>query len=74
MSLRVHYITYDGLRDPLGQTQVIPYLLRLGELGHQIDILSFEKSPEPLGWLRPLSQHVRWTALRYHRRPTLPAT
>jgi glycosyltransferase involved in cell wall biosynthesis len=41
---RVLYISYDGMTDPLGQSQVINYLLGLSKLGYQFDILSFEKA------------------------------
>ena len=41
--MRVLYITYDGLTDPLGQSQVLPYLLGTAEDGHEITVLSFEK-------------------------------
>ena len=37
------YITYDGLTDPLGQSQVIPYLTGLSNEGYNITILSCEK-------------------------------
>ncbi len=41
---RVLYITYDGLTDPLGQSQIIPYLLELSQRGHTIHIVSAEKA------------------------------
>jgi hypothetical protein len=37
------YVTYDGLTDPLGQSQVIPYLAGLSKYGHRIHIVSAEK-------------------------------
>lgn len=37
------YITYDGLLDPLGKSQILPYILGLCEVGYQFTILSFEK-------------------------------
>lgn len=40
---RVLYITYDGLTDPLGQSQILPYICGLAEQGYQFTILSFEK-------------------------------
>jgi glycosyltransferase involved in cell wall biosynthesis len=40
---QVLYIRYDGLTDPLGQSQVLPYLLELSTHGFQFTILSFEK-------------------------------
>ena len=40
---KVLYISYDGLTDPLGQSQVLPYLTELSKRGYQFTILSFEK-------------------------------
>jgi glycosyltransferase involved in cell wall biosynthesis len=40
---KVLYISYDGMTDPLGQSQVIPYLKRLSEHGYHFTVLSFEK-------------------------------
>ncbi len=40
---KVLYITYDGLTDPLGQSQILPYLKGLSRYGYQFTILSFEK-------------------------------
>jgi glycosyltransferase involved in cell wall biosynthesis len=40
---RVLYISYDGMTDPLGQSQVIPYLKELTKQGYQFTLLSAEK-------------------------------
>lgn len=40
---RVLYISYDGMTDPLGQSQVLPYLVKLSKAGYQYTLLSFEK-------------------------------
>jgi glycosyltransferase involved in cell wall biosynthesis len=37
------FISLDGLTDPLGQAQILPYLEGLSSLGYQIHILSAEK-------------------------------
>ncbi len=37
------YITFDGLSDPLGQSQILPYLYGIAANGFQIHILSCEK-------------------------------
>jgi glycosyltransferase involved in cell wall biosynthesis len=37
------YITFDGLSDPLGQSQILPYLCGIAKNGFQITILSCEK-------------------------------
>ena len=43
MPKKILYITYDGLTDPLGQSQILPYLEGLSLNGYQFTILSFEK-------------------------------
>jgi glycosyltransferase involved in cell wall biosynthesis len=40
---KILYISYDGLTDPLGQSQVLPYVCGLSKEGYQFVILSFEK-------------------------------
>lgn len=40
---KILYISYDGMTDPLGQSQVLPYLVALSEKGYRFTILSFEK-------------------------------
>jgi glycosyltransferase involved in cell wall biosynthesis len=40
---KVLFISYDGLTDSLGQSQVLPYYIGLSKLGHEITILSCEK-------------------------------
>jgi glycosyltransferase involved in cell wall biosynthesis len=77
------YISYNGMLDPLGQSQVIPYLKELSKLGTQFWLMSYERSPafSPQGLERSralrkeLSQYgIQWHALRYHQKPSLPAT
>lgn len=43
MNPSVLYISYDGMTDNLGQSQVIPYLIGLQKRGYRIHILSCEK-------------------------------
>ena len=40
---KVLYISYDGMTDPLGQSQVLPYLTALAGHGYQFTLMSFEK-------------------------------
>ncbi|RDC64107.1 glycosyltransferase family protein [Adhaeribacter pallidiroseus] len=42
-SSSVLFISYDGMTDPLGQSQVLPYLAGLSKLGYDITLLSCEK-------------------------------
>jgi glycosyltransferase involved in cell wall biosynthesis len=41
--MNVLYLSYDGLTDSLGRSQVLPYIIGLSKLGHSITIVSFEK-------------------------------
>ncbi len=86
MSLKdkgVLYISYNGMLDPLGQSQVLPYLRELSKLGLQFTLLSFERpaafSSEGTARRDELrkqltAEGIEWHALRYHQKPTLPAT
>src|SRR5712691_9546109 len=80
---RVLYISYNGMLDPLGQSQVLPYLRQLSKLGIRFTLLSFEraaafssegaaKRAELRGQLA--AEGIDWHALRYHQKPSLPAT
>ncbi len=79
---RVLYISYNGMLDPLGQSQVLPYLRVLSKLGVQFTLLSFErpaafsegaaKREELRAQL--VAEGIVWHALRYHQKPSLPAT
>ena len=42
--MKVLYLSYDGLTDPLGQSQVLPYIIGLGAKGFEFIIISFEKA------------------------------
>jgi glycosyltransferase involved in cell wall biosynthesis len=75
----VLYISYDGMTDPLGQSQVIPYMTGLARLGHRITVLSCEKP----GSLRELGDTCRqvfdefginWHHIRYSKRPPILST
>ena len=40
---KILFISYDGMTDPLGQSQVIPYLAGLTKNGYEFVILSCDK-------------------------------
>lgn len=73
------YVCYFGIAEPLVQTQVLPYLRALAEAGYAVYLLTFETIPlGPEGKTRRraelLSEGIAWSSLRYHKRPSLPAT
>lgn len=80
-SLGTLYISYFGLREPLVQTQVLPYLRGLADGGIAVHLLTFEP-PHP-AWpegeavaerARLARDGIRWYSRRYHKRPSVPAT
>jgi glycosyltransferase involved in cell wall biosynthesis len=76
----VLYISYDGMLEPLGQSQVLAYLERLAK-DDEIHLLSFEKARD---WQdaqarKRIVQRIRdagihWHPRRYHKRLTVVAT
>lgn len=73
------YICYLGLGDPLVHTQVVAYLRGLTEHGHVIHLLTFETGRLTRRRRRDLRAQmaksgIKWHGLRYHKRPSLPAT
>ncbi len=76
---RVLYISYDGMTDNLGQSQVIPYLIGLTRKGHTITILSCEK---PLAYEKR-EKHIaallkkngiNWEPIQYTAKPPIFST
>ena len=64
------YFSYDGLLDPLGQSQVIPYIQYLAAVGHSFTIISFEKEDRSPAEISALEQRlgeagVEWTRLPF---------
>jgi glycosyltransferase involved in cell wall biosynthesis len=69
--------------EPLGQSQVIPYLKELSKLGVKFWLISFERASsftaEGIEASRRLrdelsNYEIEWHVLRYHQKPSVPAT
>ena len=76
---RILFISYDGLTDPLGQSQVIPYLIGLSANGYQITILSCEKKErfsQRSGIIQNMLEQnsIKWVPVSYHKNPPVIAT
>ena len=85
MSVKPHvlFISYTGMLEPLGRSQVIPYLQALASEGFEFTLLSFEreaafteagkiareKLKEELA-----ESNIEWHWLRYHKKVSLIAT
>ena len=71
--LRLLYLSYDGLLDPLGRSQIAPYLTRFARQGIEVTLLSFEKREyrdHITVKRRELARRgIRWIPLRYHKHP-----
>jgi glycosyltransferase involved in cell wall biosynthesis len=80
--VRTLYVCYFGLREPLVQTQVLPYLRQLQSEKVQVSLLTFEPRLNQAWSLLELEKHrtalaaegISWHCLKYHKSPSLPAT
>ncbi|MGH2563356.1 MAG: glycosyltransferase [Ginsengibacter sp.] len=68
------FISYDGMTDPLGQSQVIPYLIGLSKHGYQFTILSCEKPARFATGKSKVEKilepyPIKWTPIPYHKKP-----
>lgn len=77
--MKILFISYDGMTDPLGQSQVIPYLQGLSENSHRIWLISFEK-PERFIFgnedIRNLLEkaEINWLPQTYTSKPAVLST
>ncbi len=75
----VLYLSYDGLTDPLGQSQILPYIEGLSKEGYVFTLISFEK-PERFKLLRRKIQarchasNIDWHPLEYTKNPPVFST
>src|SRR4030095_179604 len=72
------FISYDGLTDPLGQSQILPYLVGLSRKGHHIHVLSCEKEAKlkkngSLIEAICLKDGLHWNPLPFHTKPPVLA-
>lgn len=77
--MKALYISYDAMTDPLGQSQVIPYLLGLTKKGYNFTILSYEKRDRYTHFGQKLRKqlndsYITWRPFRYHKRFSVAAT
>lgn len=77
--LNTLFISYDGMTDSLGQSQVLPYLIGLSKSGYSISIISCEKETavRKNGKIiaELLAQHrIEWHPLLYTKKPPVLST
>lgn len=76
---RILYLTHDGLTDPLGQSQILPYLIGLSRQGFSIAIISLEKASRYNQLKQDVirlctANSITWMPHRYHTFPPVFAT
>jgi glycosyltransferase involved in cell wall biosynthesis len=79
MNGHVLYLSYDGLTDPLGQSQILPYIIGLSGKGYSFTVISFEK---PDAFIKNFeiiqaqckSSRIKWIPLKYHKQPPILST
>ena len=75
-------VTYFGLREPLVQTQVLPYLRELANGGVRMSLLTFEPELKKRWNARAIAEWrerlrrdgIDWHLLPYHKHPSLLVT
>ncbi len=76
---RILYLTYDGLTDPLGRSQILPYLLGLEKNVNKIHIISCEKKNKYYKNKHTINDlisnsNIIWHPVFYHKRPPIIST
>lgn len=78
-SSRVLYLTRNGLLEPLGQSQIFPYIKYLSK-SYQVTLISFEKTADRLDSVRIryayflcAKHRIRWLPLRFRLYPRVLA-
>ena len=79
MQKKILFISYDGMTDPLGQSQVLPYLQGLSKNGYEFFILSCEKeqafAQNKIAVEAMLKGYnINWVPLQYTKTPPVFST
>ncbi|MEJ6615337.1 MAG: glycosyltransferase [Crocinitomicaceae bacterium] len=63
---KVLYISYDGMTDPLGQSQVLPYIAGLTKKGYTFHLISFEKHDRYLKHKNHIQKYCDQNGISWH--------
>ncbi len=76
--MKILFLSYDGLSDPLGQSQVLTYMVGLANLGYEVTIISTEKksAEKSLGAIGELLKvnKIKWHSISYTKNPPVFST
>jgi glycosyltransferase involved in cell wall biosynthesis len=70
---RALYVSHTGMTEPLGQSQVFPYLYGLSQFGWEIDVVAFEPASASRDEIDFVRSELSRTGMHYHysrRSPT----
>ena len=72
MKKYILFISYDGLLDPLGKSQILPYIFGLNDFGYNFILISYEKEDRNNKQLEDLKNRLKskgiiWYKLRFKR-------
>ena len=75
---KILFIMYDGLTDPLGQSQVLSYIKHLSK-DYSFDIIGYEKSEiyesQKIYIYKEIENlDIRWLPIKYHKKPPVIST
>ena len=76
---QVLYISYDGMTDQLGQSQVLPYVIELSKKGFRFTLIScekkekFEKNKDLIRTICS-KNNIDWQPIAYHKWPPVFST
>ena len=73
MVKKILYLSYDGLTDPLGQSQILPYLKSLSD-NREIHVISFEKKETLIKYQKDVIDYIGdfniyWHPMKYRKFP-----
>ena len=74
------YLSYDGMTDPLGQSQVLPYIIGIGkQVGCKFYLISCEKEDRFLAHEKKVraicnDNNIEWHPLKYNKKPPILST
>ncbi|MDB5274325.1 MAG: hypothetical protein JWO58_2692 [Chitinophagaceae bacterium] len=72
------FISYDGMTDPLGQSQILPYVSGLSKMGYRFTLLSCEKKNRFQKYRSIIEDkcklhRIDWQTVFFHKRPPILA-
>lgn len=74
--MHILFLSYDGITDALGQSQILPYLKGLAKLGFKIHIISAEKNFDNFNRVNYelLENGINWYPIKYYKSPPVLST